>query len=618
MDQPSPDAAKALALHTAGRLADARALYEKAFAANARDTAAAHGLGLIAVDQGRPAEALPLFARCIALDPKNAVFLTSYGLALLANGQAEDAAGHLLEAANRAPQFADARYHLARALIVLKREGQAFDVLADTVQHFPDRADVWALKGAVARALGRSNDAETSLRRAHGLAPKDADILNNLGAVLRDGGRDEDAAAFYRRALALAPGRAVTHTNLGNTLGALGQLEEAETHLRKAIVLDPDSNTARLGLALLFAANERGGDAIPVLREVLARDPANLDAAVNLGVALLAEGDTATPEAAYRRVLACDPDNAEAHYNLAWVLLLTGRWQEGWEHYEWRWKLKYFSSRIRGFRREAWNGQPFTGTLLVHAEQGLGDTIQFARLLGEARQRCTRLVFECHPPLAGLLKDLAGVDEVAAAGTSTSFTHHIPLMSLARLFDLTPGTIPLADGYLPVPTKVRTDLRLRPASGRKRVGLVWAGSPDNKIDRRRSMPAKLFAPLFTVPDIDFVSLQVGPKSEEARDLPEVIFESAGKAADFSDTAAVIAQLDLVIGVDTAVIHLAGAMGKPAWLLIPFMPDYRWLLGRGDTPWYSSIRLFRQQKAGDWAGVMIAVRAALSAWKGFGG
>jgi tetratricopeptide (TPR) repeat protein len=619
---PSPDIAKAIALHTAGRLADARALYEKAFAENSRDTTAIHGLGLIAVDQGRPGEALPLFVRCIALDPQNAVFLTSYGLALLANGQAEDAAGHLLAAANRAPQFAEARIHLARALMTLQRTGQAFDVLADTVERFPDRADVWALKGTVERGLGCRADAEASLRRAYVLAPKDPDILNNLGAVLRDGGQDAQAVSFYRQALALAPDRAVTHANLGNTLGALRQLGEAEIHLRKAILLDPDSDTARLGLALLFAANEQPVAAIPLLREVLAHDPQNSDASANLGVALLACGDVAGAEAQYRAVLARDPQNAEAHYNLAWVLLLTGRWSEGWDHYEWRWNLKHFSSRIRGFSRAVWDGKPFTGTLLVHAEQGLGDAIQFGRLLGEARKRCTRLIFECHPPLVTLLKDLPGIDEITAAGTpAPAFTHHAPLMSLARVFGLTPDTIPMADSYLPARPRIRPELELPAAPGRKRVGLVWAGSPDNKIDRRRSFPARLFAPLFAPSiaggGVDFVSLQIGPRSEEVRDLPGVVFDSAGKVADFSDTAAVIAQLDLVIGVDTAVMHLAGAMGRPAWLLIPFMPDYRWLLERNDTPWYSSIRLFRQQKNGDWPGVLAHVEAALSSWKGIG-
>ena len=614
---PAPDLVKAQALHAAGRLADARAAYERLFIANPRDTGAIHGLGLIAVDQGRADEALPLFARCMALAPDNAVFRIAYGLALLESGKPEDAAPLLLDAANRAPALADARFHLARALVAMKRPRQAFDVLADTVIRFPSRADALALKGTVERKLGRGADAEASLRQAHTLAPRDADILNNLGAVVRDDGRAAEAVACYRQALALAPNRALTRTNLGNALGALGQLEEAEAHLRKALVLDPVSNDARLGLALLLAANERGEEAIPLLNDVLARDPANLDAATNLGVALLAAGDVTGAESQYRAVLAQAPKNAEAHYNLAWVLLLTGRWREGWEHYEWRWKLKYFSSRIRGFKKPVWDGSPFAGTLLVHAEQGLGDCIQFARLLGAARERCSQLVFECHRPLIRLLKDLPGVDRVIAAGDlPPPFAQHIPLMSLARVLGLTPETIPLAGGYIAAPA-IPAALRLPPTSAR-RIGLVWAGSPDNKIDRRRSVPARLFAPLCEIPGLDVVSLQVGARTEGSADLPGIVFDCAGKVSDFADTAAVIAQLDLVIGVDTAVIHLAGAMGKPAWLLIPFMPDYRWLLGRPDSPWYSSIRLFRQKKAGDWEGVIAEVAAALMHWKGIDG
>ena len=622
----SPEIAEALAeahaLHAAGRLADARAIYERLFAANRRDTAAIHGLGLIAVDQGRAAEALPLFARCMALAPDNAVFRTAYGLALLENGQPEDAAGLLLDAANLAPALSEARFHLARALVAMKRLGQAFDVLADSAVRFPDRADIWALKGTVERGLGRGPDAEASLRRARQLSPKDAGILNNLGAVLRDGDRTAEAVILYREALKLDPNRAVTHVNLGNALGALGQLGDAESHLRQALLLDPLAPDARLGLALLLTAHERGAEAIPLLKDVLARDPTHQDAATNLGVALLAQGDTAGAETQYRAVLARAPKNAEAHYNLAWVLLLTGRWREGWEHFEWRWKLKYFSSRARGYRKPVWDGAPFEGTLLVHAEQGLGDTIQFARLLDAARRRCGRLVFECHRPLTRLLANLPGVDQIVAAGDPTpSFDQHIPLMSLPGLLGLTPDTIPFAQGYLAAPA-VRAPF-LPPASA-KRIGLVWAGSPDNKIDKRRSIPARLFAPLLAVSGVEFVSLQTGPRADESRDLPGMSFDCAGKVADFADTAGVIAGLDLVIGVDTAVIHLAGAMGKPVWLLIPFMPDYRWLQGQpgspwySDSPWYSSMRLFRQQKAGDWEPVIGAVAEALNSWKGISG
>ncbi len=600
-------------LHAAGRLADARALYERAFAANRRDTAAVHGLGLIAIDQGRPLDALPLFARCIALDPDNAAFLAGYGLALLDGGKAEDAAGYLLDAANRAPDLADPRVHLARALIAMKRHSQAMDVLDDTTTRFPGRADAWALKGRAEHALRRSGDAEMSLRRAAELAPKDAGILNNLGAVVRDLGRDGEAIALYRQALALAPSRALTRVNLGNALGAAGQIEEAEAHLREALLADPRAADANLGLALLLAANERGAEAIPLLQGVLARDPGNQDAMVNLGVALLAGGDAAGAEAAYRDVLARAPKNAEAHYNLAWVLLLTGRWSEAWEHFGWRWKLKRFSSLTRGFKRAPWDGTAFAGTLLVHAEQGMGDAIQFGRLLADARKRCGRLVFECHRPLTRLLASLAGVDEIVAAGAPLPpFTHHIPLMSLPGVLGLTPETIPGAEGYLTPPAAAPA------ATQGRRIGLVWAGSPDNKIDKRRSFPARLFAPVFATPGVEFVSLQIGPCAAEARDLPGFADEIAGKAADFADTAAVIAGLDLVIGVDTAVIHLAGAMGKPVWTLLPFMPDYRWLLGRADSPWYASMRLFRQEKAGDWEGVIAAVAKALTVWQGKGG
>lgn len=595
-------------LHAAGRLADARALYERAFAANRRDTAAVYGLGLIAIDQGRPLDALPLFARCIALAPGNAAFLAGYGLALLEGGRPEDAAPALLDAANRAPDLPDVRVHLARALIAMKRPRQAFDVLEETTGRFPARADAWALKGTVERALGRGADAETSLRRAAALAPEDPGILNNLGAVLRDGGQDEDAAALYRRALAHTPQSVVTLVNLGNTLGALGRLEEAEAHLRKALLLDPMSTEANLGLALLLAANERAPEAIPILRAVLARDPANPDAAVNLGVALLATGDAAGAEAAYRDVLARAPKNAEAHYNLAWVLLLTGRWAEAWPHYEWRWKLKHFSSRARGFKRAAWDGAAFQGTLLVHAEQGLGDAIQFGRLLAMARTRCDRVVFECPRALVRLLKDLPGADEIVAAGDALpAFAHHIPLMSLPGALGLTPETIPGAAGYLPLPAVARS------LSARPRIGLVWAGSPDNKIDRRRSIPARLLAPLLALPGFTFVSLQVGARAGEARDLTGLA--AAGPLSDFADTAAAIAGLDLVIGVDTAVIHLAGALGRPVWTLLPFMPDFRWLLGRADSPWYASMRLFRQPQAGAWEAVISQVAQALTHWKG---
>lgn len=610
------DLATAIALHRAGDFAAAGTAYQRWLADNPGDVTATHGLGLIALDLGRAADALPLFAFCVAREPDAPLYRTSYGLALMAQGDVSGAAAAFLEAANKTPTLAAPRLHLARALVQLKRPQEALEIFAGTAALFPDHGDVWLAKGVTERRLGRRNDAEKSLRRARAIDPHDTNVLDALAGLLKETARIDEALTLYEEALALAPNSATIRAHYGNALAAAGQRAAAERELREAIRIDPKSIDAPLGLGLLLTALERPAEAIPLFRKVLALSPEHTDAFTNLGVALLATGDTVNAETCYRRAIARAPDNAEAHYDLAWVLLLTGRWSEAWPHYAWRWKLPYFSSRKRGFRDVLWNGSPFKGTLLVHAEQGLGDTIQFARFLAAARARCDRIVFECQRPVARLLAGIAGADAVIAAGAPIPpFDKHIPLMSLPGALDVTPETIPAADGYLPVPSEIAPHVRL-PESGGLRVGLVWAGSADNKIDRRRSIAAAAFAPLFSVPGIAFVSLQVGDRAAEMRDLPadRIVFDCNNRVRDFSETAAAIAQLDLVIGVDTAVIHLAGAMGKPTWIMLPFMPDFRWLLGRQDTPWYRSARLFRQEKAGDWAPVIARLAMTLTGWQ----
>jgi len=615
MTQPPPPAIDdAIALHRAGKLTEARAAYQQILAARPDMIEAIHGLGLITLDLGSPARAIPLLSRCSAAMPDNMVYRASLGLALLRVGKNEEAAAHLLETANRAPQMLEPRLYLAKALGALKRWSQAVDVLAGTAQRFPGHAEVWAAKGNAERLLARHDAAEHSLRRALALTPDDAGILNNLAVVVRALDRTEEALGYYRHALARAPDSALIHANLGNALAHLGRSTLAEQHLQQAVALDPDAVEPRYNLAALLTREERPDAAIAHFRRVLAAAPKHVNAWTNLGVAQLATGDTAESEKCYRRAIALSPNNAEAHYNLAWVLLLTGQWAEGWQEYEWRWKLPHFSSQRRTFTQPLWDGVPLPGgTVLLHAEQGLGDAIQFARYAALAKQRCGRVIVECPRALVRLFEDLAGADAIVAAGDALpSFDAHAPFMTLPRLFATTPETVPGARSYLAAPAETPDTLRL-PVGPRPRIGVVWAGSPDNKIDRRRSLPAALLAPLMVATPADFVSLQVGPRSEEVTDLPadKLIFACDGQVRSFADTAAVIAQLDLVIGVDTAVMHLAGALGKPAWILLPFMPDYRWLLGREDSPWYSSIRLFRQEKPGDWAGVLKHVQIALT-------
>jgi len=615
---PTPDLEEAAALHRAGRLTDASTLYQRALAADPNALEALHGLALIAFDLGQPDRALPLLARCVGAAPENGLYRASLGLVLLRKGDAEQAATHLLDASNLLPHALEPRLYLARALGRLDRWNQAADVLATTALQFPERPEVWAAKGNVERVLLRHQDAESSLRRALTLSPEDPDALNNLGVVVRALGRVEEAIGYYREALARAPAQAqssaLIHANLGNALTQLGRGTIAEAHLRRAVDLDPGMVDVRNNLAAYLTREERGDEAIPHFRNVLAAEPHNIDAWTNLGVALLDSGDAAEAEQCYRRAVALQPDNAEAHYNLAWALLLTGQWAEGWQEYEWRWKLHHFSSHKRLFKQPLWDGKPLpNGTLLLHAEQGLGDAIQFVRYAALARSRCTRVVLECPRPLVNLFKSVAGADLVIAAGDPLpAFNAHTPFMSLPRLFATTPETVPAPLLYLELPKDIPERLHL-PPTRKRRIGLVWAGSPDNKIDRRRTLPARTFAALVAGTNADFVSLQVGPRAEEVSDLAagKVVFACEGHVGDFADTAAVISQLDLVVGVDTAVVHLAGALGIPTWMLVPFSPDYRWLLEREDTPWYRSIRLFRQKKNETWDSVLARVAVALT-------
>ncbi len=603
---------EATRLHAAGQIDAAQALYKEVLSRSPREAAALHGLGLIAVDEGIADKALPFLITCLQIAPDNAIYRTSLGLAFMKLGKVQDAAAQFLDAANRRPNLAEPRIHLARALARLGRGPEALRILAETAQSFPGRADVWIAKGQEERTQLKPAEAERSLRRALELLPNEASILNDLGVVVRAQGRTRDAVEIYRAALKIAPSDPLTHGNLGNALTELKDLEAAEEHLRLAVALAPGSVEHRCNLAIFLTREDRPQEAVILFRDVLMRAPGHADAWTNLGVAQLGLGDVADAEASIRKAVSLAPDNAEAHYNLAWVLLLTGQWDEGWREYEWRWRMRHFSSKRRSFTAPLWDGAPLAGTLLLHAEQGMGDAIQFVRYAAQAKTRCARLVLECPKPLVRLFQTMSAFDAVIAAGDALpDFAAHAPLMSLPRIFGGTPETVPARTPYLTAPSP-RAGLTLA-RNERRRIGLVWAGSPDNKIDKRRTLPAALFTPLIEETAADFVSLQVGPKSEDVRALPQerLVLTCNEAVADFADTASVISQLDLVIGVDTAAIHLAGALGVPVWVLLPKMPDYRWLLGRDDSPWYPSMRLFRQEESGDWAAVMWRVRAALT-------
>lgn len=560
---------------------------------------------------GRHAEAAPELTACVEAAPGDLTLRVALGSTLAALGSHEASAIQFLKASRLQPGAFEPRSLLATALTQCGKSRQALDVMKQTVAAFPSLASAWQQKGAIERKLDLLVDAEASYARALALKPEDADTLNNLGVVTRAQGRLADAVTYYRRALQFAPAAALIHANLGNVLDDLGDAPAAERHLRQALTIDPSSLDARYNLAAHLIRDQQPEEAIRLLEEVIAHAPERWDAHTNLGVALLASGKPAEAERAYRRALLLKPTVPETMYDLAWIQLLTGRWAEGWQTFEWRWRLPGFTSRRPDTGAREWDGRPLPDeTILLYAEQGFGDSIQMIRFAKTVRARCARVVVLCPPPLARLLASCDGVDQVVTDPKSAGpIAAQAALMSLPRILGITPDNIPDAAGYLPAPADHPTHLAL-PTRMRPRVGIVWAGSPDNKIDRQRTIPAGMFRRLLESFEVDVINLQVGPNS--AGYGPSA-FSCDGKVADFHDTAVVIAQLDLVIGVDTAVMHLAGAMGKPAWLLLPMMPDYRWLLGRTDTPWYGSLRLFRQRQRGDWNQVLGDVATALTGW-----
>ena len=496
---------------------------------------------------------------------------------------------------------------------------QAIDYLSTAQAASTASAAVRYVLAESYRRLGgqhrRENDikaAEECLEEAYRLSPSDPAILNDMAVILRAKGDLTGAETLYRAAIKDNPGQALLHANLGNVLEAAGRFRLARDELQTAYDLDPDAGDIASNLAALLTKLHRPEQALPLLERKAADAPGRWDVLTNLGVARLNAGDVSGAEQALRHSLELNPDNAEAHYNLAWVLLLTGRFEDGWAAYEWRWQMEHFSSDPRPFHQPRWDGERVDGTLLVHAEQGLGDTIQFLRLAKRCKALCSKVVMEVQSPLVHLARRFdADIDVVERGAPLPDFDVHAPMMSLPNLLGLTVSTIEDAKGYLSMPPELKPDLQL-PATEKLKIGFVWSGSNANKMDAIRSMRAEVLRPLIERADVFPVNLQVGGRDADWAELVGSggSFDASAVVEDFSDTAAVVGQLDAVVSVDTAVVHLAGALGQRCFLMVPHMPDYRWMLGRTDTPWYDSVTIVRQTEPRDWIGVIHQIGALL--------
>ena len=533
-------------------------------------------------------------------------------------------------------RFAEAQAAYSEVLTADPGHVEAWRLMSLLADQFgrPDLARDWAGKaralepdeihhlfgeGVALQQIGRLAEAEARYRQVVALAPEALEANNNLGLILTRLNRDAEALAFFRRAVALSPGSPVFHCNLGVALTNLDRHAEAETCFRAATIVDPHHVGAHHNLGKSLLAQGRLDEAGRALQEALRLKQDDPRILSDMGVLLHELGRVADAEMVYRTGLALAPEDVDLHHNLGLVLLKTGQYREGWAQFHWRWKTDA-PPHTRAFTQPQWDGSPLpSGRLLINAEQGLGDILQFCRLAPLAAARlgpAARLTLEVYRPLVPLLRDQWPEIEVIAQGDPLpAFDAYLPLLSLAGVLDQDHQTIDGAPYLRPDPDRVAAwAQRLASLKGLK-VGLVWSGGKliGAATDRKRSVTLGALAPLAAVPGVSFVSLQKDAPAAQAKSPPAgmTLLDLCDDLTDFAETAAVVENLDLMISVDTAVVHLAGALGKPVWLLNRFDTCWRWELEREDTPWYEGLRQFRQPSAGDWDSVIAAVAAALN-------
>lgn len=543
--------------------------------------------------------------------------MTAMGLLECQLGRPANAEKWMLKSLTLAPQAHDVRYHYALVLLDQGKNAEAITALQQIVLAGAANADVWYYLGNALKRQGDEAGSEQALAEAIKIKPDHAGALNNLGNAVSRRGDLDAAIGYYERAIAAKPDYAFAFNNLGLALAAKGALDKAEDCYRRALELRKHYPESLNNLGIVRRMRGDLEESKKCYRRALELRPDYAEALNNLANALKDSGEVEAALAMYRRALAL-MDTPDTRHNMALALLALGQYDEGWREYESRWHGSQLGHTKRAFAQPVWRGEDAQGrTLLIHAEQGFGDTLQFCRYATMAAERGFTVILESQPALARLMRSLRGVTQVVARGEPLpAFDLHCPMMDLPRAFATQPDTIPAFASYLAADVDEIArwrDLMPRGQGEVLRVGLAWAGNPRvqspelTAVDRRRSLSADALRPLLGVPQVEFYSLQ---KVGDAALADMGIIDFMPQCGDFADSAALIANLDLVISVDTSVAHLAAALGKPVWLLNRYDNCWRWFIGRDDSPWYPSLRQFRQPAPGQWAPVLAAMRAAL--------
>lgn len=657
--------------HQAGRLQEAERLYRGILAIDQKHPDANYYLGVMAVQGGHTGDGLHHLRTALEANPANGQFWVDYIDALDRAGQWE-LARQILEQGRSMGLGGDVVDKLAERLAARKsipapepsheevtNLGRLYDAgsyaecerqLRIKLIRYPGWGPGWRMLADVVLRQGRFQDAVPAAKHAVDLLPQDATAYAILGISLQNVGLLAESDEIYKKALAIDPGFFEVHCNRGNVLKMMGRLNEAEDSYRKALEIRPHSAEINynLGVFLLDRCNIK--EAEGYLRKAVGANPGNHDAVNKLGYAFFLGGNLQEAETCYRMVLetnnecgeahgslgailhkqgrlqearthyvkaiSINEDDARAHYHHSDLLLLHGNLCDGWNEYEYRLKLPELQETTKLPPMQRWDGSDISGkTIFVYGEQGFGDSLQFLRYVYLLAHCGASVILAVPAELLKLVQPLVDkgvVNQVFHQADQIPHFHtHTPLLSLPKIFGTTLENIPCDVPYIHSDSSlVGTWLkRLQDVKG-LRVGLVWSGSPSHGNDRNRSLSLSALAPLAAIPGVSFVSVQKGPAASQVADSPFPILHLGDEIQDFADTAAILANLDLLITVDTSVAHLGGAMCIPTWILLPFVPDWRWLLDREDSPWYPTVRLFRQKTMGNWQEVIGRVTEAL--------
>jgi tetratricopeptide (TPR) repeat protein len=638
--RPPGNLQEALALHKKGQWAQAQAIYDAILAVEPRDFEALHLSGVIAAQTRNPTLAVEFIGKAIAVNGKSAAARNHRGLALAELGQWQAALADYDEAIAINAGFAEAHFNRGNVLCQLQRPeaalasyDRAIAIKADHAQAYfnrgnvlcelqrwaaalasydraiavkPDHAEAYSNRGVVLSVLRQYAAALASYDRAIAIKPDHAEAHSSRGVVLSTLKQWDAALASCERAIAIRADYAEAHSNRGVVLGELKQWDAALSSCNRAIALKTDYAEAYFNRGNLLRDMNRPEEALADYDKAIALQPGQAEVHSNRGNLLRDLKQLTAALADYDQAIAIKPDYAEAHTNKSTALLLTGDLDDGWLEYEWRSKIPGTASAAeRKCPQPPWRGEDSIAgkTILIHCEQGLGDTLQFCRYATLAATMGARVILEVQEPLVNLLSCLGGVAQVVAKGSVLpDFDLHCPLLSMPRAFGTKLDTVPSSKRYLSSDARrvaqweVRLGERTCP-----RVGLAWSGNPNHAHDHERSVALSDLTQHLPG-GFQYVSLQREVRERDERALlPGGRILNFADDMDFDNTAALIECLDLVVSVDTSLAHLSGALGKRTWILLSFVPDWRWLLDRDDSPWYPSAKLYRQHRRGDWNG-----------------